>query len=69
MKNILAVLLTLVLFCVPYALGLATVDVFNIPSGEPPLFVYMFGVLSLFCIVVAFFIFYGTYLWVRDMID
>lgn len=69
MKNILAVLLTLLLFCVPYALGLCVVHLAGLPQKEGFPIVYLFGVLFLACAVSTFYLMYRTYLWIRNIID
>lgn len=68
MKNILAVLLTLVLFCVPYALGYAMAYLSGEHKTENWLIIYMFGVLFFGCIVSMFFLMHRTYLWIKNMI-
>lgn len=68
MKNILAVLLTLVLFCVPYALGLAVFYICNIYNAEPPI-VYLFGIMCLVGIVSTLYAMYKTYLWIKYIIN
>ena len=69
MKNILAVLVTLALFCVPYALGLCVVHLAGLPQKVGFPIVYLLGVLFLAGAVGTFYLMYITYLWVRYMID